>query len=196
MIMRRRVRIYTCGLLLSVVAALSEISVGQQLQTKPQTLVQLAYLKTELPTRRSSTCIAVLLDGRFHLEKRWRETITVGYGSQIFEGTLSYERLRTLEQVLAADDLNKIRTAEPLASAGYGEAEFVQTAVPRPEGLQYFSLVGLESVPQQELRPLPDAVKPVLRWLHVTSKEIEKQSALLLKNGQMSNCGLPKAPGW
>jgi hypothetical protein len=75
MIMRRRVRIYTCGLLLSVVAALSELSVGQQLQTKPQTLVQLAYLKTELPTRRSSTCIAVLLDGRFHLEKRWRETV-------------------------------------------------------------------------------------------------------------------------
>jgi hypothetical protein len=195
MIKRSRVRIYTFGLLLSVVSALSELAAGQQLPTNPQTLVQFAYLKTELPSRRSSTCIAVLPDGRFHLEKRWRETVTVGYGSQVFEGTLSDERLRTLEQVLAADDLKNIRTAEQLTSATY-EAEFVQTAVPRPEGLQYFSLVGLESLPQQHPRPLPDAVKPVVQWFHVTSKEIEKQRALLLKNGKTGNCGLPNAPEW
>jgi hypothetical protein len=177
------------------VAALSEIAVGQQLPTNPQTLVQLAYLKTELPSRRSSACIAVLPGGHFHLEKRWRETVTVGYGSQIFEGTLSDGRFRTLEQVLATDDFRKIRTADQLTSATY-EAEFVQTAVPRPEGLQYFSLVGLESLPQQRPRPLPDAVKPLLQWFHITSKEIENQRALLLKNGRNTNCGLPNAPEW
>jgi len=147
MIKRSRVPIYTFGLLLSAVAlaALSELGASQQLPANPQTLVQLAYLKTELPSRRSSTCIAVLPGGRFHLEKRWRGTFTVGYGSQVFEGTLSDERLRTLEQILATDDLKKLRTADQLRSGTY-EAEFVQAAVPRAEGLQYFSLVGLESL--------------------------------------------------
>jgi hypothetical protein len=109
MIKRSPVSIYIFGLLLSAVAVatLSEVAAGQQLPTNPQTLVQLAYLKTELPSRRSSTCIAVLPDGRFQLEKRWRETVTVGYGAQVFEGTLSDERLRTLEQILATDDLKK-----------------------------------------------------------------------------------------
>jgi hypothetical protein len=195
MIKRSRVPIYTFGLLLSAVAALLELAAGQQLPTNPQTLIQLAYLKTELPSRRSSTCIAVLPDGHFHLEKRWRQTVTIGWGLQVFEGTLSDKRLRTLEQILATDDLKQIRTADQLTSATY-EAEFVQTAVPRPEGLQYFSLVGLESLPEQHPRPLPDAVKPLVQWFHITSKEIENQRALLLKNGKTGNCGLPNAPEW
>jgi hypothetical protein len=113
MIKRSRVPIYTFGLLLSAVAALLELAAGQQLPTNPQTLIQLAYLKTELPSRRSSTCIAVLPDGHFHLEKRWRQTVTIGWGLQVFEGTLSDKRLRTLEQILATDDLKQIRTADP-----------------------------------------------------------------------------------
>jgi hypothetical protein len=107
-IKRSRAPIHTVGLFLSTVVVLSEFAVGQQLPTNPQALVQLAYLKTELPSRRSSTCIAVLRDGHFHLEKRWRETVTVGWGSQVFEGTLSDERLRTLQQILATDDLKKL----------------------------------------------------------------------------------------
>jgi hypothetical protein len=194
-IKRSRAPIHTFGLFLSTVVVVSELAVGQQIPTNQQTLVQLAYLKTELPTRRSSTCIAVFPDGHFHLEKRWRETSTVGWGWQVFEGTLSDERLRTLEQILATDDLKKIRTADQLTSATY-EAEFVQTAVPRPEGLQYFSLVGLESLPEQHPRPLPDAVKPLVQWIHITSKEIKNQRGLLLKNGKAGNCGLPKAPEW
>jgi hypothetical protein len=47
--------------------------------------------------------------------------------------------------------------------------------MPRPEGLQYFSLVGRESLPEQNPRPLPDAVKPLVQWIHITSKEIKKK---------------------
>src|SRR5271169_2289934 len=52
MIKRGRVPVYTFGLLLSAVAALSELAAGQQLPTNPRTLIQLAYLKTELGSRR------------------------------------------------------------------------------------------------------------------------------------------------
>jgi len=129
------------------------------------------------------------------LEKRWRETSAVGSGLQVFEGTLSDERLRTLEQILATDDLKKIRAADQLRPV-VPEVEFIQTAVPRTEGLQYFSLVGRESLPQQEPKPLPEAVRPLIQWLHITSKEIEKQRALLLEKAKAGNCGLPDAPGW
>jgi hypothetical protein len=197
MIKRIRVRIYTFGLVLSAMAlvALSELGAGQQTPTGPRTLLQLAYLRAELPSSRSSTCIAVLPDGRFHLEKRWRETSAFGSGLQVFEGTLSDERLRTLEQILATDDLKKVRAADRLIPLDT-EVEFIQTAVPRAEGLQYFSLVARESLPEQEPRPWPDAVKPLIQWLHITSKEIEKQRALLLKKAKAGNCGLPNAPDW
>jgi len=195
MIQRSRTPIYTFGLLLSTLVLVSEWAIAQQIPPKPATLVQLAYLKTELPSRRSSICMAIFPDGHFHLEKHWRETITVGWGSQVFEGTLPHERLRTLEQILATEGLKKIKANDQLTSATY-EAEFLQAAMPTPEGLQYFSVVGRESLPEQHPRPLPGAVKPLVQWIRVTSKEIEKQRGLLLRNGKAENCGLPKAPDW
>jgi hypothetical protein len=65
-----------------------------------------------------------------------------------------------------------------------------------PAAASAASLVGRESLPEQNPRPLPDAVKPLVQWIHITSKEIKDRRGLLLKNGKAGNCGLPKAPEW
>jgi hypothetical protein len=183
-------------LLLTVAAIVPDLAAGQGIPNGKEpgpVLVQLEYLKTELLSRRSDTCIAVLPDGHFHLEKKWRLSVTVGWGLQIFEGTLSDEALRSLTTILAMDDLKKLKAADELRP-GTAEAEMVKAVIPRPDGLQDISLVALGFLPEQHPRPLPAAVGPLIQWIRMTSKEIGKHKGSLLKSRKATNCWLPKPP--
>jgi hypothetical protein len=187
-------------LVLAAAALVPDLAVGQQpsKRNEPSSfLVQLAYLKTEVPSSRSSTCIAVFLDGHFHLEKSWRLTITVGSGSEMFEGTLPDDSLRSLTTILAMDDFKKLKVNElppeapPIPFETYSETEIIKAVIPRQDGLQNLSLVGFGFLPEQHLRPLPAAVNPLIKWIRATTKQVERQKGSMVKSGKPVDCWLP-----
>jgi hypothetical protein len=143
-------------LLLAATALAPDLAVSQQTSKRNEPgsfLVQLAYLKTEVPSSRSSrssTCIAVFPDGHFHLEKNWRLTVTVGSGSEMFEGSLSNESLRSLTTILAMDDLKKLKINElppeapPAPFETYSETEIVRAVIPWASQTLYASIQDFE----------------------------------------------------
>jgi hypothetical protein len=187
------------GFLLAAAALVPDLILGQQPSKRDEPssfLVQLAYLKTEVPASRSSTCIAVFPDGHFHLEKSWRLTIT-GSGSEMFEGTLSDERLRSLTTILAMDDLKKLKVNElpPEISPSfetYSETEIIRAVIPRQGGPQNLSLVGLGFLPEQHPRPLPASVNPLVQWIRTTTKQVERQKGSRVQRGDPVDCWLSK----
>jgi len=175
---------------------------GQQPPKREQPtsfLVQLGYLKADSIYSASSTCIAVLPDGHFHLEKSWRHTDSgFGGGIQVFEGILSDENLRSLAAVLGVDDLKRLKAVEghlrfQLQKGGLGEVmeegEVVRALIPRPEGPQDISLGGFGTLPKRRT-PLPAAVNPLVQWIRTTSKQVEKQKGSLVKDGKAVDCWL------
>lgn len=193
----RRVSCRTLRIFIVVTALASAFTWGQQpaarLNEPRSFLVQLGYTKAEYPYDVANTCIAVFPDGRFHLEKSWTQSVAVGSGVQIFEGALSEEDLRSLSAILAAEPL-KLLTTDDRLRFGMSEGEIIRAVVPRPEGTQDFSLAGLAGSPMQTFKPLPAAVDPLVQWIRVTGKQIEKQKSFYLKDTHQVNCWLPKTP--
>ena len=190
-------------LLLAATALAPDLAMSQQTSKRDEPgsfLVQLAYLKTEVPSGRSSTCIAVFPDGHFHLEKNWRLTVTVGSGSEMFEGSLSDESLRSLTTILAMDDLKKLKINEPPPEAPpapferHSETEIVRAVIPRQEETQNLSLVGFGFLPEQHPKPLPAAVNPLVQWIQKATKQIERQKTSIVKSGKPVDCWLPTTP--
>jgi len=182
---------------IAIVSWLASSVTSQQVPKSPDEavsfLARLGYLKAEFPDRRLNTCIAVLPDGRFHLERNWSQTATVGWGSEVFEGTLNKDDLASLLRILASADIRNMKPGlQP--RFGMGEGEIVRALLQRPEGSQYLYLVGLGSLPDQHPKPLPPAVAPLLKWIVATDRRVEKQKELLVKGGKRADCWLPKSP--
>ena len=191
-----------CLLLAALVPSLVVAQQPSKRDEPSSFLVQLAYLKTEMSSSRSSTCIAVFPDGHFRLEKSWRDlSITVGSRSEMFEGTLSDESLRSLTTILAMDDLKKLKVNDPPPEAvpsqfeAIGETEIIRAVIPRQEGLQKLSLVGIGLSPEQRHpRPLPAEVNPLVQWIRTTTKQVERHKGSIVKSGKPVDCWLPKVP--
>jgi hypothetical protein len=151
--------------------------------------IQLKYVKLDFP-RRTNTCIAVFSDGRFHLEKAWSGSFPDS-GSQIFEGSLDRETLKSLSAILAAEDFRRVGTFDVGQMTNQGQ--IIWAIIPRSEETQEFFLVGRAGMPTQYPKPLPASTKPLIVWLEKTGKAIEKQKIFLIKRPRPVNCWLPTA---
>jgi len=187
-------------LFLTALALVCEFAVGQQpaASAKPTPfLLQLGYLNADFYSTSTSTCIAVMQDGHFHLEESRVQPGSVG--TQVFEGALSDKSMKSLSELLELDDLRRLKSVEDhphfIFPKGPFEArmegEVVRAIIPRPEGLQDLSLGGtLGGI--KHPTPLPAAVKPLTQWIRATAKEVERQRGSLIKGGKLVDCWVPE----
>jgi hypothetical protein len=100
--------------------------------------------------------------------------------------------------VLAVDDLKRLKTVEGhlhfrLQKGGLGElieeGEVVRALIPGPEGPQDIALGGFGTLPKRR-NPLPTAVNPLVQWIRITSKQVEKQKGSLVKGVKAVDCWL------
>jgi hypothetical protein len=178
--MERRVCDVTLYVLLASAFIISGLTFGQQ-ASKPQQptsfVAQLAYTKTDVTSRTLTTCIAVLPDGNFHLEKSWASSPAVGRGMQVFEGRLPEESLKSLTSLIAVNNLKGLTSIDHPVYPGLEmlEREIFRSVIPTPDGPRYLILEGRGALPPEQLpKPLPVATNPWIHWIDATRKQVEK----------------------
>jgi hypothetical protein len=171
--------------LLSLMMAIPCVLLGQA-QPQSPFVVNLKYVRIDLPRSSSNTCLVVFPDGRFHLEESFDWPASK---PQVFEDSLTQTSLNSLATLLAAEDLKSLQTTAS-EEQKIAQGEIVWVRIPRGEALQKLIFAGLQASATQRVKKLPSALDPLLNWFHTTVKGVKQQKLRALKGAKPTNCEL------
>jgi len=154
-----------------------------------QFVLRLKYMKSDLPVRVSTTCIAVFPDGRFHLEQRedWP-----GSKPQIYEDSLSDSDFKSLRAIIddpGLRDLTGIDTGEVAFRQGE-RGEIVWALITRGENIQKLLFNSQTGTPGQHSKMLPKPLSALVEWSDATAKTLDSRKVHSLKNAKPVMCWL------
>jgi hypothetical protein len=171
---------------LSLLSLVTAIPLAFLVQAQPQSpfVVKLKYARVDLPRSISDTCLVVFPDGRFHLEQGsdWPAS-----KAQVFEDSLTHDRLNSLTTLLVAEELKSQQTTREEVAVAQGETVWV--LIPRGEAFQRLIFAGVEGSGAQHVKKLPTALEPLLNWFHTTIKGVKQQKLRAVKGAKPTNCG-------
>jgi len=175
----------------ALIATLLTVSLGVSAQspTESQFLLRLKYVKSDLPTRMSTTCIAVYPSGRFHLEQRgdWPQSSAQVYEDSLPEGDL--QSLRTIIDDPELKDLNGIESG--VVTFRQGEhGEVVWALISRGEATQKVLFYSQTGTPERSSKALPKPVARLVSWSAATTKALNTRKVRPLKNVKPVMCWL------
>jgi hypothetical protein len=155
-------------------------------QAQPQSpfVVKLKYVKVDVPSSSSDTCLVVFPDGRFHLEQG---SVWPVSKPRVFEDSLTHDSLNSLTTLLVAEELKSLQTTREQVAIAHGET--VWALIPRGEALQMLIFTGVEGSGMQHAKKLPTALEPLLNWFHTTIKGVKQQKLRALKGAKPTSCG-------
>ena len=105
-------------------------------------LLQLKDTKFELPALSSTTCMAVLPDGRFHLEHSSVASILDISRFETFEDVLSEKNSKSLLAILSADDFKSLKALPMTRGATRtSHGQLIWSIIPRGGETQTFLLL-------------------------------------------------------
>jgi hypothetical protein len=173
-------------LILSLIVA---ITTSAQAPSEAQFLVRLKYIKSDLPLRVSTTCIAVFPDGRFHLEQRdeWPQS-----GPQVYEDSLPEHDLQSLHTIIDDPELkslNGIDTGEAAFMQGE-RGEIVWALILRGETIQKLLFDSQTGSPGHPFKALPKPLEKLVEWSDSTAKRLSIRKVHPLKNAKPVMCWL------
>jgi hypothetical protein len=170
---------------LFIVSAIPAALLGQA-QLRTSFVVRLKYMKIDLPSSSSLTCLAVFPDGGFHMEKAsdWPRS-----APQVFEDSIPKESVDSLRAVLEVQGLKDLRqTKEDVGVISQGAVLWV--LIPRGETFQLLSFASLENSGAQHGKALPAPLEPLVQWFLSTTKTIDRRKLRSLKSTTPTMCGL------
>lgn len=167
------------------------LTVSPQAPHESSFVVKLKYMKVNLPSSSSRTCLTVYPDGGFHLEQvsDWPKS-----RPQIFEDSLPNESLTALNTILEAQGLKELKM--PGAGGGNGVAiargELITVIIPRGKTIQKIAFnAGQDPEDRRPPKQFPSSLTPLVQWVQATTHIVEKQRLQPLK-GKPVDC-LPMA---
>ncbi len=172
------------ALSLALLFVLMSLALSAQELPESSFVVKAGYIKVDLPTSSSSTCLAVFHDGRFHMEQLSQQPVSE---PRIFEDSLPDENLKSLSAILENQELKGLKTArtKPIAVA---RGEMVWAIIPRAETTQEIAAIALEGSGRQFPKPLPADLNPLVDWLQATIKSVNQRRLKPLKKAKPVNC--------
>ncbi len=167
-----------CVLLAALVTA------AQQPPPAPRTLLVAHQDSIGLRREVTSTCIYVLPDGRYHLERLFNPPDRDSE-IHIYEDRLSAEDLQVLRTILDAPEFRQLNSLPGGVRPPHSQVEKLAVEVWREPEPQAFDFRNLED-PQ----PFKGPLKPFLSWL----KSMERRKSGQLKDPIPNGCMPPAAP--
>ena len=174
--------------ILIIILAMSIAALGQA-PSEPQFLLRLKYVKSDLPLRVSTTCIAVFSDGRFHLEQRadWPES-----KPQIYEDFLPDDDLKSLRTIIDDPELRDLKgiVTGDVVVRQREHGEVVWALISRGEATQRLLFNSQTGTPERSSKALPKPLGALVGWSDATAKTLNSRRVRPLKNAKPVMCWL------
>jgi hypothetical protein len=154
----------------------------------PQTLMKQTFLmRAETTvfdsfTGMSHTCILVLPDGHYRLEKSFQGTNGGGTDEKVHLEALPDASLKQLQSILDDGRFQEIRTAEPKGGI-VQDMDTLFVTIPREHGMQSVAFMNAA-----ERKWYQKDLKPLQNWL----KDVQKRKVPAAKNEKSDNCSAPQ----
>jgi hypothetical protein len=160
-----------------------------QTPSESQFLVRLKYIKSDLPTSVSTTCIAVFPDGRFHLEQR---SDLPESKPQVYEDSLPDNDLRSLRTIIDDPELRDLKgiDAGSVVIRQREHGEVVWARISRGETSQNLLFNSHTGSPEQSSKALPRPLSALVGWSDATAKTLNRRKIHPLKNAKPVMCWL------
>lgn len=182
-------RLMRGALRLFLIAKLLAVPLLAQGPSQSQFLVRLKYLKSDLPTRVSTTCIAVFPNGQFHLEQRedWPQS-----KPQIYEDFLPESDLQSLLTIIDDPELKNLRGIETGELVVRQGGEVVWALISRGDTTQKLLFHSQTGRPERSSKALPEPMAKLVSWSDATAKALNSRKVRPLKNAKPVMCWLAK----
>jgi hypothetical protein len=183
-------RLMRAGLcfVLIIILAVSFAALAQA-PSQSQFFLRLKYVKSDLPLRVSTTCIAVFPDGRFHLEQHadWPES-----KPQIYEDSLPDNDLRSLRTIIDDPELRDLKGIETgdMVFRQRERGEVVWALISRGEATQRLLFNSQTGTPERSSKALPKPLGALIGWSDATAKTLNSRKVRPLKNAKPVTCWL------
>ena len=164
-----------------------------QTPSESQFLVRLKYIKSDLPTSVSTTCIAVFPDGRFHLEQR---SDLPESKPQVYEDSLADNDLKSLRTIIDDPELKDLKGIDTnnviVRQREHGEV--VWARISRGENTQSLLFNSQTGSSEQSSKALPTPLSALVGWSDATAKTLNRRKIHPLKNAKPPPAQLNKRP--
>jgi hypothetical protein len=177
------------SLALVVIATLPSASSPQSLP-ESAFVVKLKFVRSDVTRGISGACLAVLPDGRFHMEQVSDWPGSGPRPSRIFEDLLPKETVESLHAVLEAPALKNLEEVETRGRIAVTKAAAFQAVIPRGETTQRFGFVALDRAAGRSPNPFPESLLPLIQWVEATTKALDERKLHPLKGAKPENCWL------
>jgi hypothetical protein len=153
-----------------------------------QTLVDRTFLMraettvVDAYTGMSHTCILVMPDGHYRLEKSFQGNQGGGTDEKVYVDTLPDTNLKQLQSILDESKFQAIQTAEPKGGI-IQNMDTLYVTIPRERNMQNLAFMNAA-----ERHPYEKDLKPFQNWM----KDIQKRKVQQAKGEKGNNCSAPK----
>jgi hypothetical protein len=170
-----------CATLLATVLFFSSLSVAQTLMER--TFVMRAETTVmDVYTGMSHTCILVMPDGHYRLEKSFQGNQGGGTDERVYLDSLPDASLKQLQAILDDSKFQQIRTEKPKGGI-VQDMDTLMVTVPREHNLQSMAFLNAA-----ERKPYEKSLKPFQNWM----KDVQKRKGPAAKNEKGDNCSAPQ----